>query len=202
MGNFNLRKLVDFIEQTCEEHGIEIKLSKGKYVLCNKIKCNGYFDYEAEKLAVATNIKSWELILVHEFSHFMQWLEDCKEWRAYIRDQKAGEVVEPALAGKSVDTKKLRGQLRTTMMMERDCERRSVELLQQFHYPEDKVRQYIQKANAYTIFYLHIEKTRKWYKVGSEPYNKAVVWKNFPETFDIDVAEVYKHLGDLYEHCY
>jgi hypothetical protein len=198
-----LKKLIAYIENSCKDHGIELVLRKAKHVMAGSTKCNGCFNYETGHLVVATKVKFWELILVHEYAHMTQWLENCREWAAYRQSQiDAGDLVDSALCGARVDKRKLHSQLRATMMMERDCERRAVVLLQTFGYTEIKTKQYIQKANAYTIFYLHIEKTRKWYKMGSEPYNKPSIWKHFPETFDVDVDEVYKDLRDLYEKCF
>jgi len=61
--------------------------------------------------------------------------------------------------------------------------------------------EYIQKANAYTLFYLFVSDERVWYTIGKEPYRLPTVWKQFPKSFDIDLISTYNNLKHLYWRC-
>jgi hypothetical protein len=194
-----INKLLKIIKEELKESKIKLYLGKGKYLKYSPgIKVNGFFDYENSKLAVATKKPNWELTLVHEYSHFKQWKEQCREWQDYVGTP---PVIDKPVEGFEVDIKELNYSAKVTMMMERDCEIRAHNLLKKFGYPKDKLVEYIQKANAYALFYLFLAKHRKWYVIGKEPYVLPNVWKKFPKTFSIDLNKTYDKLEYLYFDC-
>jgi hypothetical protein len=201
----NLRqKLVKIARKECKESNVKLYLGKRKAVRCIKILVNGFFDATPDDedipvLACATGRPNWELVLVHELSHLRQWRENCKLWAEY--EKIPGNLIDHAISGKNISQRSLEKHIRTAMLLERDCEYRSYDTLKELGYPKNKLQDYVQKANAYTIFYLAILKWRKWYQIGKEPYNIKAIWSKFPTTFDIDVYATFDDLSHLYEQC-
>jgi hypothetical protein len=76
------KDLLKYIRKNGREHGINVYLSKGRYLIDGTRKINGYFDEEGTTLAVATNQdwSRWVCILIHEFSHMQQWIDQDECW--------------------------------------------------------------------------------------------------------------------------
>jgi hypothetical protein len=68
------------------------------------------------------------------------------------------------------------------MMIELDCERRTVELLRNLQAPID-LDEYTQKANAYVMSYVNVRKTRKWYDPLNPPYSDEALCAIMPKDF-------------------
>ncbi len=64
------------------------------------------------------------------------------------------------------------------------------------------VKDYIQKANSYAMFWKMVGKSRQWYKIGKRPYELPEVYSEFPTTFSLDYTKLPKKYERLYEqHC-
>lgn len=200
------KQLLKMTRAECKNNKVKLYLGRGKSVRYSpKILTNGYFspdpDYDDEnpKLYCAIGKPNWELTLVHELNHMRQWIDNCSEWKAYVKVN--GNVINEALSGKKINNKRFTKNIIVTLLMERDCEKRSYATLKELKYPQNKLDEYVQKANAYTIFYLDMLHNRKWYVIGQEPYNLKNVWGKFPKTFDVNIDLVYAKVGHLYKNC-
>ena len=198
------KQLLMLTRAECKNNKVKLYLGKGKAIqYTSTVKVNGYFDPEFEenvpKLACAMGVKNWELVLAHELNHMRQWIENCKTWRNYVKI--TGNIITEAISGKKVNNQTFKKNIFITIEMERDCERRTYETLKELKYPKKKLEEYVQKANAYTIFYIDILHHKKWYIIGQEPYNLKNVWSKFPKTFDVNIEEIYQKLGHLYANC-
>ena len=189
MASKPLEKFIKAVTMDCAVSGVRLKLNKANFVKYGSLKVNGYFQtYENAKsvLAVATGKEQdkWLKTLVHEYSHMQQWKEDCPAWKALrlSKTLNADDVMDKWLSGKTYTNATLDKAFYATMMMELDCEIRSVEAIKKYNLPIDTV-EYIQKANAYVLFYKIIRKYKKWYTINNEPYNNEAIWTKMPKTF-------------------
>ena len=198
-GEFNYGKLTEsditkvkvFIEDLkiyTKENNIKLVLSPEKGVQFSEggIMCNGYFDDITSTLACALgkDVSQWLVILLHESCHMDQWVEKVTEWT-----ENAGmDNIEKWLNGDdSVNMKNIDNEIRTSIIVEVDCEKRTVEKIKKYGLDSIiNIDEYIQKSNAYVLFYLWMRKNRKWYEIGKEPYNITDVVSVMPNTFDID----------------
>lgn len=190
------KHIIEHVKAECKKYKVKFYIGKGKYLLCNGIKVNGYFDSDELVLAISLNTPNWLLILSHEYSHMLQYFEQCKEWKYY---EKSLFDFVAFIEGSKVSKKYLNKSIETLIDLERDCEVRSSNFLSSVGY--DKIDVYIQKANAYTLFYYYMKENKVWYKIGKEPYNLPKVWKKFPKTFNIDKKAVYNELKNNYVNC-
>ena len=199
----------EFIEDTiayANEHGVSVVLSGGRGVeIQDGSMANGFFNDEHHvkypmTLAVACGqaIDQWFPVLVHESCHMDQYLEDCTAWtNNKVKGYDAWDIVDLWMDG-YVDLN--RGQVNkyigAARDLELDCEERSVKKIWKHNLPID-IPQYIKAANAYVLFYNIMGLTKRWYELGSEPYNLDVIMDAMPDTFSIDFDNPPQHLTDL-----
>ena len=198
-GEFNYGKLTEsditkvkvFIEDLkiyTKENNIKLILSPEKGVQFSEggILCNGYFDDITSTLACALgkDVSQWLVILLHESCHMDQWVEKVPEWTENV----GMDNIEKWLNGDdSVNMNNIDNEIRTSIIVEVDCEKRTVEKIKKYGLDSIiNIDEYIQKSNAYVLFYLWMRNNRKWYTIGKEPYNIPDVVSVMPKTFDID----------------
>ena len=176
-----------------EAHSIKIIVSENSQVNTrddNKgLNCSGFFeDRPVARLAIATGkpLEEWLPIFAHEFCHFRQYKEQSKYWTDIFTEMN-GELVEATaiidrwLDGEiELEQDRLNHLIRIAQQVERDCERRTVDLIKQFDLPID-IKDYSKKANAYTEFYSRLKETRLWYPSGGAPYQLESVYSAAPD---------------------
>ena len=128
--NKNVSSFIKHIRSIVESSGVKFVLAPVKYLIISsegRIRCNGYFDSEELTLKCAINkpILEWLPVLIHEYSHFEQWKENCPSWRhiemngkdvssdmfLWIKDKKVADV-------------RLRKIINRVRNCELDCEKR------------------------------------------------------------------------------
>ena len=191
--NKNVQDFLQYVKSECKANDIKIDLRKRKYlVLSGNIKCSGYFDSENKVLVVATKREDWLPILVHEFGHFTQWMDDCKEWRN--SGDSLGDV-DAWLGGKEI--KNIKRSLGKSRDLELDNEKRSVAIIKAWGLPID-VKTYTQKANAYVQFYNWMFFTRRWCTPQNSPYKNPKIYGEMPTTFRMN----YKQMSPKYKKIF
>ena len=211
-GEFNYGKLTEsditkvkvFIEDLkiyTKENNIKLILSPEKGVQFSEggILCNGYFDDITSTLACALgkDVSQWLVILLHESCHMDQWVEKVPEWTENV----GMDNIEKWLNGDdSVNMKNIDNEIRTSIIVEVDCEKRTVEKIKKYGLDSIiNIDEYIKKSNAYVLFYLWMRKNRKWYTIGKEPYNIPDVVSVMPKTFDIDYTILDSNIEKTYD---
>lgn len=193
MNNTNVQEFLAFVKATCKLYGVKLDLRKRQYlVLSGNIKCSGYFDGENRQLVVATLREDWLPILVHEFGHLTQWVEDCKPWRDGMATL---DDVDRWLGGKNV--KNIKRSLARSRDLELDNEKRSVKIIKEWDLPID-IKLYTQKANAYVQFYNWMYFTRRWCTPQNSPYKNPEIYGKMPTRFRMD----YKQMSPKYKKIF
>lgn len=172
------------LKHTCKEHGITLKFTKGMRVMVEPgIMCSGYFDVANKMLVVAKGNESWLANLVHESCHIDQWLEQTKIWK---KEEKFGTVIfDRWLSGKNV--KSIRKSINNLLALELDCEKRAIKKIVEYDLPINTVT-YIQRANAYILYYRYVYETGHW-------SNESIgLYDGIPSRFMSD--SYYKRLSD------
>jgi hypothetical protein len=144
------------------------------------------------KLVVATNRVDWLAILTHEFSHFTQWIDQCKEWRT---SGTSLNNIDDWLGGKEVAN--IKRSLNKCSDLELDNEKRSVAIIKAWNLPID-TKLYTQKANAYVAFYSYMYFTRRWCTPKISPYSTPTIYKHFPTTFNMNHKKLSKKYIDVF----
>ena len=183
-----INKFINDLKTITTKEGVKLLLSpeKGVEYVGGGFICNGYFDSDGKTLACALgkDISQWLIILLHESCHMDQWLDQVPAWTENL----GMENIDKWLGGDdNVDMNLIDEEIRTSMLVELDCEKRTVEKIKKYNLDSIiNIDEYIQKSNAYILFYLWLRKNRRWYTIGKEPYNQAIVVSSMPKTFNID----------------
>ena len=202
--NKAIDRYIESLEQDLEDKDISFTVSLRPYVLLSENdKCNGYFDDEGFELAINVGrpVKRWFPVLVHESSHFDQWKEQCKAWKAYIKLNCSDDELTKVINGESTLSKAdMKKYFDITRDLELDCERRTLAKIKEFELPID-AREYAKGASAYVFFYNFIAKHKKWYKIGKEPYNTKEIVDLMPDNLDGDYSKLSRKLEKLFKQC-
>jgi hypothetical protein len=198
-GNLNdsdISKVKSFIldlQEKCNINGINLMIVNKPgvpYVTENAIMVNGYFDEKSKTLACAAgkDISQWLTILIHESSHMDQYLEQIPEW---LNNLDLFETDKWLVGDDNVDMDRINMEIKTAVQVELDCEKRTVDKIKKWSMDNIvDVEEYVQKANAYILFYLWMKDNRKWYEIGREPYNLPEIFKEMPKTFETNYSEL------------
>lgn len=178
-------EFIEYVKAECKANGIRFILRDVKYLQpTRKIKCSGYFDEESKSLVVATKSSQWFEILVHEFAHLTQWKDQCTVWKeGGLGLAKMNNWLE----GKQV--RGIKQALAKVRDLELDNEKRSVRIIKKWNLPVD-LKLYIQKANAYILFYNWMYYTRRWCSPKNSPIKNPAVYSKMPTTFRIDYTKL------------
>lgn len=157
-------KLKQHVRKHCNEYGI--KLIEGNGLNINyEGRCSGVFDSENAIIKIAKNNKYKLSVLVHEYCHFLQFIEN-KNWDCDGTDPSI--ILSDYLKGVNFSSDLLENARKQIILMERDCDIRSVNMIKKWKLPIN-INLYIKQSNAYAYSYFYTFEKRKW--LGN-------IWKN------------------------
>lgn len=191
----NNTRFIKYVKEQCEIHGVKCDLQQHKYLdLSGDIKCGGYFDGENKELAAAMKHKDAMSLLVHEYGHMTQWLENIDIWKRCMDDD-SHNIVDEWLSGKYFED--INYHIDNCKYLELDNEKRAVKLIKKFDLEID-VDDYIRKSNAYIQFYNYLKLSRKWSMPKNSPYMNERIKANCPKTFSMDYSKISKKLEKIF----
>lgn len=184
---------ITFVKGRCKEHGVKCSLRKSKYVkIDSKTPCSGWFDEQVPELVVAMNRPDWIEILVHEYCHLTQWVEQIPLW---VEAMTSAYLFWEWMAGKEVDN--IDYHINVVRDLELDNEKRSVNLIKTFELNVD-LENYIRKANSYVMFYNYIKQSRRWSKPGKSPYNNERLKSAMSSKFNMKYNSLPKRIEKIF----
>lgn len=203
-----IQSLIDDTRNKAEENSVNFILQETKTVpyAVGNFPVSGYFvDYGQPTLAVATDkpLKDWVMVLAHEGSHMEQWIERSPYWTEnFINGKESVDYLDEWCGGKEFTQEEIDNFVSKSIAVELDCEKRTIEKAKKYNLPVN-IKEEIQKANSYILFYTFIKESREWNKPGQAPYQVKEVWSKMPDKFDIDYTSISNDIKELYKkHCY
>lgn len=185
MDNFDI--FTDFVKSECKKHGVHFKEYKRPYINYSKtIKCAGFFAdgeddiFKKPTLAYAKGNPDYMALLVHEYGHMTQWLDNIPIWKEATFSL---DYLDRWLNGEDFDD--IYKHIDIAKEIELDNEKRSVELIKKWGLPLD-IPTYIRKANAYVQFYLYLKESRRWSQPNKSPYSVIEIIELMSDEFDMD----------------
>lgn len=188
----NTDRFLKHVFELCEIAKVKLELPESEVVEIGSTFCAGYFDEESLVVATGCPIQEWLPVLVHEYSHLMQYTEDDATW--VDCDLGLGIDVQSIthlwIQHKlELTPEQIEDYLRKTIAVELNAEYRAVQTIKEFDLPID-IDRYIKIANvdAYAI----------WLLLAREDYlvsfaDQPEIWENMPTDFDNDYSrEVYE----------
>lgn len=195
--------LINDIRDSAEKNGVNVILEDTETIpyIIGGFPCSGYFvDYGKPTLGVAMKkpVEEFIMVLCHESCHMDQWIEKSDAWNNnFINGKEAVEWIDEWCGGLELSDSELERAVIAARGVELDCERRTINKAIKYKLPIN-IKEEIQKANSYILFYTMIKDTRKWNVPGKAPYQIKEVWSQMPATFDIDYTIVPDDIKELY----
>lgn len=173
-------KFIDSVIEFCLTHNLSLDVVEAHHVFIFDSECAGTFSARNDTLSIAVGVpfEDWFPVLVHEFCHANQFVDDREKFR--LMDLSSDRVFEWT-NGKDFTNQELDQAFQDSTWLESDCEARAVEAIKAYDLDHIiEVNEYGQKGNAYAQFYQHLRNTREWYVTGKCPYKLPEVWSLFP----------------------
>ena len=165
----------------------EILEEKGGFVLTPTKtldnNCSGEFESNCyPKISVATGkpFKRWFPILVHEYSHFLQWKDRKSIWYNKTCDTAYSKYFQ-LLDTPHVTSEELFNLQIWVQRLEQDCDRRAVEIIEKYSLPID-IKLYIRQSNSYIWYYNVVSELCLW-RSAKSPYDVSTIQENCPSSF-------------------
>lgn len=175
----NRTQIVREIRRRCNSFGVRMELSPDEMVKWTRTsKVSGFFDSSARggpKLACGRCVSEEAFlgVLLHEYSHVTQWVENCTIWQEDERWTAKYGIDEWLGTGKKC-SEGMKKAYAVRRDLEADCERRTVRLIKEMRAPIN-LSKYISASNSYIHFYNTIPVTNAWYRPDRTPYKTPEV---------------------------
>jgi hypothetical protein len=162
MGRLNSRtkQFVEQVKAELHSYGFRLCFGRGKMVNGGGWRAAGFFCDRQRVLRVARDRPDWLDILLHEYAHFRQWVE--QPAGVYNADGAAAKIVDGYLhRGKTVPRAVLRKAFNRVMTFERDAEMRALTIAKTHGLPVDPVA-YAKHANLYIYSHHLMLESGRW----------------------------------------
>lgn len=163
---------------------LNLEITQGKYLYGVGGRASGYFDSDDSTIKVAggKSIKKWLPVLVHEFCHYQQMIEKYPLFFSKINGEDAYDLFYSWLQfEKEYDYEIVKESIQKIILVEKDCEMRSVKLINRFNLPIN-IPRYIQDSNVYLYQHYLALDYRKWI-IDIPDRKKIEISKKMPEHF-------------------
>jgi len=158
MANPFRSNLFGIIKKDLLEYNGKIIFCKGNYCGGDS-QCQGIFYFNSKDEPVIKvakgNVTTEESfgVLIHEYSHFLQWRDESRIWSEFDDHQFTFDDV-------ILNPKKNKKNILLLIKLEADCERRSMKIIRKNSVIDEK--QYAQIANAVLYKYAYLYHYNKW----------------------------------------
>lgn len=189
------------VKRECRRYRITLILSNESTFKYGEQSYGGYFDHYTKELGVTHGNNEYSMIplLVHEFSHMEQWIDNDPSYTAHIRGgYESSTIMDNWLDGKEYEystIKKAIGQLRDC---ELNCERRAILNIRKYGLDID-VDDYCQTANAYILFYNYIMRKRRWEYQEPVTMIPEIISEMPTDLYSLDYTKMSPNHRELYD---
>ncbi len=173
------RHFVDKVRDHMAEHGCRIIFGRGKELNCGGYRAAGYFSDNDLELRVARKNTLWFEVLIHEYCHFLQWIEKSPVYR---KSDKSNAIIDNWFNGKQYSSRIIDKAFDCVREMERDCEMRSIKLIKKHDLPIN-VDRYTRMANCYIYVHYFMREYRKFWPFEQELMKSPAVLSQMPASF-------------------
>jgi hypothetical protein len=179
----NAKLFLKHVREHLKEYGGKLVFGRGDRVNCGDgCRSIGYFSDRPLEIRVAVNSRDPISTVAHEYAHFLQWIDTPQN--IMQADDRASLLVFDWLGGKEFENRDVEKAFCRVMVMERDAERRAVEIMKKFGL-DINYDKYIRQANCYIYMHWIMKERRSWrYKPGSrDPMGCRSLISQMPNTF-------------------
>lgn len=195
-------EFVEYVKQECKNNNVTCMLRPSGYLRMDGITCTGLFyeinNNERGVLKVAMNSDLAYEILVHEYCHMTQWIDQTKEWKNHQR-------IDPIkFSGwlKGEKCKSIKKYIEWIIALELDNEKRAVNTIKKLNLDFIDIDLYIKRANAYLQFYNWVLENRRWSSPNKPVYDSDEVLSLVPSKFNMNYSRIPYKLSKAMSHYY
>jgi len=175
-----IKQFVEQVRTELHSYGFRLCFGRGRTVNGGGWRSMGFFCDRERVVKVARGRPDWLDILIHEYAHFRQWVE--QPAGVYNADARASIVVADYLhRGKTPEPAVLRRAFTRVMAFERDAEMRAVAVAKAWSLPVDYAA-YARFANLYIYSHHLMRDTGRWQATGN-PYRSWRLVDMMPADF-------------------
>lgn len=190
------------IKYEAKKEGFTVDLVDDDMVkISDSIKVAGYFDHSERILKAGTKNKNYLTILIHEFCHMEQMIEDCPSWKdCFVMGTDMDTLIDLWLEKKiELSEEQLKEYTNRLIDVERDCGQRTVEKIKEFNLDIDP-KEYTKAANSYLMMYHRVAKERRWCE--RTPRDNKKVLSLVSDKFDMDYSSISEDLLGAYDETF
>lgn len=160
--NKNVELFLKEVKTNLKKHKFKLVLSIDRLKV-GKNSVSGWFDECNKELVIGLNDPDWLPVLVHEYCHFLQFIENDETYTKANDEQNSLSNVWDWLDNNyEFDSEKDKDRaFREIIKMELNCEKRTIEKIKEYDLPID-LNEYETQAHIYLYYYLFAKKYRKW----------------------------------------
>ena len=193
----NKSELVSFIKKECKQRNIKCTLKNTTYLKVDGVPCGGLFHPDIGLMVAMGNDHAYE-ILVHEYCHMTQWIEQIQEWKNHQKIN--SEQFDSWLAGGKC--RNIKKYIKWIIELELENEKRSVKMIKKLKLDFIDINLYIKKANAYLQFYNWLLIHKSWTKPGKPMYKSKKVLSMMPAKFNMNYNKISAKLDKVMTDYY
>lgn len=147
----NSKRFIQHVRRHLKEFNFNLVLAKSKQVNTGTgFRCAGYFDEYSRTIRVATLSTTWLEVLVHEYCHFLDYLQSPRS--VLNKENVAIGVCERHMLGDICHPISLKYAFRTVAKMEWKAEKQAQGVIKRFKLDID-IQKYSREANLYICLY-------------------------------------------------
>jgi hypothetical protein len=154
---------------------------QGYTVHCGGYTSSAYFSEQERVIRVAKKNNLWLEALVHEYGHFLQWLEKSK---IYKKSDSALIYVDKWFSREKIQKKRLENAFNIVREMERDCEIKACRIAKKFKLPIN-LHGYARRANVYIYSHWIMEEEQKFWAFRRDPMASKYILSLMPDNFRV-----------------
>lgn len=177
--NKNVSRFISHVEEHLSQWGVRIIWGRGRSVHCYGYTSAGFFCDEDKVIKIASKNTFWLDTIVHEYAHFLQWIEGSHLFR---KSGHAIHNVDQWFNREEITKKRLSRSFYIIRSMERDCEIRACRLARKFDLPIRK-EGYAKRANLYIYTHWIMEEKRKFWAYKKDPMQSKYILSLMPNNF-------------------
>lgn len=182
-----LREFLKYSSSFAEKHNKKIEIRPTKYLYFDGGRCAGYCD--GNQTVIASKNPRFVKNTSHEIAHLHQAIEKEPLW------ENCDDSFWTDLSLFRVDIGSWKSVL-DTILVERDCEMRSLEFGREFNL--FSVKEYAKEANAYLFFYQYVFLKGKW---TGTPYSPEILERMPDKIVSIDrLSVIDMKLMEIYDN--
>lgn len=181
------KDFLKFVKNHLKEHGFKLIIGRGKMCNAGGFRVHAYFSEDTKQIRISSKCNNMLQYLAHEYAHFLQYLD--KE-PLYTKVDDALTIMDSWLNGKDYSQKTLERAFFQVRAMERDCEKRTVQLIRKWNLSIDE-KEYTRKANTYIYAHFLMLEKRKWWPFKSvhAPYQSKPLQEAIADSFKVKSHE-------------